>query len=205
MNTNGGTKNIIVYFRLWLRTYIKPVRFAETLKNKPAPWWGFIASLQRALMDSLLLYLPLALLGRIPPEPSYLPFIEDGNYYAALVGLTPLVLTGEWLLGCAVVHLILTACKYKSDFNIVLNITGFTALMIGSVLLLWDWAWVAIGGMTQYGLGISHLIIDVWGMTIAAIAFKKILNVPLWLGLIVNLIAVIVALPMAIMFMRSPL
>lgn len=156
-------------------------------------------------MDSLLLYLPLALLGRIPPEPSYLPFIEDGNYYAALVGLTPLVLTGEWLLGCAVVHLILTACKYKSDFNIVLNITGFTALMIGSVLLLWDWAWVAIGGMTQYGLGISHLIIDVWGMTIAAIAFKKILNVPLWLGLIVNLIAVIVALPMAIMFMRSPL
>jgi hypothetical protein len=204
-SSTGGTKNIKRYLRLWLQTYVKPVRFAETVEQTPAPWWGFIASLQRALMDSLFLYLPLALLGRIPPEPSYLPFIADGNYYLVLVGLTPLVLTAGWLLSCAVIHLILTACKYKSDFNSILNITGFTALMIGTVLILWDWVWVAIGGITQYGLGISHLVIDLWGITVAAIAFKIMLKVQLWLGMLVNLTAVIVALPMAIMFMRSPL
>jgi len=44
------------YVTLWLTVYINP-----------APQWGFIATLQRGLMDSLLTYLPVYLMGRIPP------------------------------------------------------------------------------------------------------------------------------------------
>ncbi len=206
----NGRFSVSGYIRLWFTAYINPVRFAAGLKNKPAPLWGFLASLQRALMDSLFLYLPVALMGRIPPEPSYLSFIADENYYFALVGFAAPVLLAEWLLGGAVIYMILRACRFKSGFDQILNITGFIALMIGSVLLVWDWIWIAVGGigaggLNQYWLGISHLVIDLWGIAVAAVVFKRILKVPVWLGALVNLAAIIAALPMAIMFMRSPL
>jgi hypothetical protein len=166
------------YINLWFTAYVKPGRFAARLESKPAPLWGFLASLQRALMDSLLLYLPAALLGPVPPEPSYLSFIADEHYYFALVGLAPPVLIAEWLLGGAVIYMILRACRFKSGFDQILNITGFITLMIGTVLLAWDWIWIAVvsigggtagSGINQYWLGISHLVIDLWGVALAAV------------------------------------
>ena len=102
-------------------------------------------------------------------------------------------------------HLILRISNRKSDIDQILNISGFVALAIGSVLILWDWIWVLLGGMNQYGLGISHLLIDIWGIAIATVGFKRILGVPIWLGILLNLIGMAVTLPIAIMFMRSPL
>ncbi len=193
------------YIKLWLTAYISPNRFASLLAKRPAPQWGFLASLQRAAMDSLLLYLPLALMGRIPPEPSYLRFIPDNRYYFALVGIAIVVLLTEWLLSSAIMHLILRMSKLKSDIDLILNISGFVALAIGTVLLIWDWIWVAIGGISQYGLGISHLLIDVWAIAISVVAIKRLLRVPIWLGILLNLAGIPLSLPLAIMFMRSPL
>jgi hypothetical protein len=193
------------YVQVWFTAYVNPSRFACELEGKPAPAWGFFAAMQRALMDAFLLYLPMALMGRVPPERSYLAFVADERYYGALVLMAPIVLLAEWLLAGATMHLILRLGRFESDMDQILNITGFVALAIGSVLLLWDWIWIGLGGLSQYSLGISHLIIDVWGIGIAAIAFKQILKVPIWLGVLLNAIGVIVALPMAIMFMRSPL
>lgn len=193
------------YVHVWFSAYVNPYRFARELAGKPAPLWGLLACLQRAFMDSLLLYLPLALLGRVPPERSYLSFISDERYYAALVGIAPVVLVAELLLAGAAMYLILRLTRFNSDFDQILNILGFTALAIGAVLLVWDWIWLGLGGMSQYSLGISHLIIDLWGVAIAAIAFKVILEVPVWLGVVLNMLGIFVALPLAIMFMRSPL
>ena len=193
------------YIQLWFTAYVSPSRFARELEGEPAPSWGFLASLQRAFMDGLLLYLPLALMGRIPPERSYLSFVADERYYAALVVIAPLVLLAEWLLAGAAMHLALRLIGFRSSFDQILNITGFVALAIGSVLLVWDWIWIGLGGFSQYTLGISHLAIDIWGIAIAAIAFRCTLDVPVWLGAFVNLLGIIVALPFAIMFMRSPL
>ena len=64
--------------------------------------------------------------------------------------------------------------------------------------------WLIIGGMNQYALGISHLSIDIWAIAISTIAFKRILNVPVWLGIVLSIIGIAVSLPFAIMFMRSP-
>ena len=193
------------YFKLWLTAYINPRRFADELRIKPAPQWGFFAALQRGLMDSLFTYLPVFLLGRIPPAPSNLSFIPTESYYGALIFLGPVVLLAIWLISSSLTHLILKLSLIKSDFDQILNITGFTALAVGSILILWDGLWLIIGGMNQYTLGISHLIIDIWAILITTIALKRIINVPIWLGILLSIIGIAVSLPFAIMFMRSPL
>ncbi len=193
------------YLRLWRSFYTSPRRFASDLSSAPSPRWGLLASVQRSLMDSLLLYLPLYLMGRLPPEPSYIGFIPNKVYYAALVGIAPVVLVAEWLLAAAAAHLVLRLAGRRSDIDQILNISGFVALGIGSVLLVWDWIWVLLGGMNQYWLGISHLVIDLWGVAVTALAFKKILGLPVLLGAALSILGIAAALPLAIMFMRSPL
>lgn len=192
------------YFRLWMTAYTNPRAFADGLKLAPAPKWGFYAALQRGLMDSLLIYLPVYLLGRTPPTPSYLSVFSTEIYYGALVFLAPIVLIAIWLISSVLLHLILRLSGRRSDIDILLNISGFVALAIGSVIALWDLAWLMLGGMTQYTLGISHLIIDIWAIAIATVALKRLLDVPVWLGILLNILGIAVAMPFAVMFMRSP-
>ena len=193
------------YVTLWLTAYINPIRFADELRKKPAPQWGFVAALQRGLMDSLLTYLPVYLLGRTPPTPSNLSFIQTESYYGALIFLAPIVLLVIWLTSSSVTHLILKLSLRRSDFDQILNISGFTALVVGSIIVLWDGLWLIIGGMNQYTLGISHFVIDIWAIVINTIALKRILNVPVWFGIILSIIGIAVSIPFAIMFMRSPI
>jgi len=193
------------YLKLWLTAYINPIRFADELRTKPAPQWGFVAALQRGLMDSLLTYLPVYLLGRIPPTPSNISFIPTESYYGALVFLAPIVLLGIWLFSSSVTHLILKLTLKRSDFDLILNISGFTALAVGTIIVVWDALWLIIGGMNQYSLGISHLIIDIWAIVITTISLKRILNVPVWLGIVLSIVGIAASIPFAIMFMRSPI
>jgi hypothetical protein len=58
------------FSQVWLTGYFNPSKMMEELAKKPAPHWGFYGQLCRALLDSLLLYLPLALMGREPSTPS---------------------------------------------------------------------------------------------------------------------------------------
>jgi hypothetical protein len=192
------------YVTLWLTAYINPRRFADELRTKPAPYWGFVAALQRGLMDSLLTYLPVYLLGRVPPTPSYLSFIPSESYYGALIFFAPLVLLAIWLISSSLIHLILKLSLKISDIDQILNISGFTALAVGSIIILWDGLWLIIGGMNQYTLGISHLVIDIWAIAITTIALKRILNIPIWLGIVLSIVGIAASIPFAIIFMRSP-
>ena len=103
------------YVKLWLTAYVNPRKFADELRMKPAPQWGFFAALQRGLMDSLLTYLPVYLLGSTPPTPSNLTFISTENYYGALIFLAPIVLVAIWLISSALTHLILKLSYKRSD------------------------------------------------------------------------------------------
>jgi hypothetical protein len=80
-----------------------------------------------------------------------------------------------------------------------------SALVVGSFILLWDWAWITIGGLDQYSLGFTHLAISLWGVAIGTVGLKRILGVPAWLGVLLNLLTFPIAVPFGIMFMRSPL
>ncbi|MFX1355254.1 MAG: hypothetical protein ACFFGP_14970 [Promethearchaeota archaeon] len=193
------------FVRVWFAGYYNPARMIEALRSKPAPRWGFYAQLLRAAMDSLLLYLPVAIMGRVPPTPSNLSFIPTERYYWHLIWLSPLVLGAEWLLGSAFTHVALRLTGRHSDFDQILNIMGFAALVVGASLIVWDWVWFSLGGVDQYFLGTSHLVIDLWGVVIGAIGLKRMLGVPTWLGALLSLLGIPVALPLAIMFMRSPL
>lgn len=177
----------------------------EQLHTKPAPQRGFYGMALRAALDSLLLYLPLALLGRIPPKPSNLSFLPTEQYYGHLIWLALLVLAAQWLLPSAFIHVVLRFTGRRSEFDQILNIFGMSALIVRAFFLLWDWAWMAIGGIDQYVLGISHLVVSLWAGVIETLGLKRILSVPIWLGAILSKLEIPIALPLGIMFMRSPL
>jgi len=193
------------FVRVWFAGYYSPVKMIEQLRSKPAPRWGFYGMLLRAALDSLLLYLPLALMGRIPPLPSNLSFLPTQHYYWHLIWLSPLVLAAQWLLPSAFIHVVLRLTGRRSDIDQILNIFGMSALVVGAFILVWDWAWVAVGGIDQYLLGIMHLVISLWAVAIETIGLKRILGVPVWLGLTLSILEIPIALPLGIMFMRSPL
>jgi hypothetical protein len=193
------------FVRVWFAGYYRPGKMIEALRSKPAPQWGFYGQLLRAALDSLLLYLPVALMGRIPPTPSNLSFLPTEQYYWHLIWLSPLVLGAQWLLGSAFAHVVLRLTGRRSDFDQILNIVGMATLVVGAFILVWDWTWVALGGANQYFLGISHLVIDLWTIVLITVGLKRILGVPVWLGALLSLLGIPIALPLGIMFMRSPL
>lgn len=193
------------FVRVWFAGYYNPAKMIDDLRSRPAPTWGFYGQLLRAAFDALLLYLPLALLGRVPPMPSNVAALPTSQYFWHLVWIAPLVLAAQWLLGGAFIHVVLRLCGRRSDFDHVLNIGGFAALVVGAFILLWDWLWIAVGGVDQYVLGASHLVISLWGIAIWTIGLKRTLGVPTWVGAVLSFLTIPIALPLAIMFMRSPI
>jgi hypothetical protein len=192
------------FFQLWLTGYVKPIKFIDELKKKPAPHWGIFASLLRGILDSLLMYLPISLMGRVPPTPSYLSFVPTERYYFALIWMAPFVLFAEMLMGSVIIHILLRLMGRHSDIDQIINVNGMSALIVGAVLVLWDWVWFALGMADQYFLGISHLVIALWAVAIIAIGLRKILSVPIWLSIVLSILIIPVGLPFAMMFMRSP-
>jgi hypothetical protein len=192
------------FIKLWLTGYVHPIRFIDQLKTKPAPYWGFYGQLVRAVLDSLLIYLPVALMGRVPPTPSYLASIPTEHYYTALVFLAPVVLLAQLLMHSAFLHVAIRLSGRPSSFDQIMNIVGMAALVVGAVLVPWDWMWFAIGGVDQIFLGISHLVISLWAMLLTVLGLKRTLDVPLWLGILLAILVIPVSLPFGIMFMRSP-
>jgi hypothetical protein len=118
--------------RLWLLGYIKPARMVDEPATKPAPQWGLFAQLVRSLLDALLLYLPLSLLGFVPPMPSFLPLFPTEHYFRTLVWLAPIVLIAELLLQAAVTHTVIRLTGRPSDFDRIVNIMGMPGLVVGA-------------------------------------------------------------------------
>lgn len=194
----------MAFLRLWLTAYRSPARFADGLRDKPAPHWGLYAIILRGLIDSLLLYLPVYLMGWQPPTPSYIPIFSTEHYYWTLIFIGPLVFLAHWLLGSALTHVVLRLTRRRSDVDLILNILGMTTLAIATVILAWDWLFIAAGWGNQYFLGISHLIIDGWGIAITVVAYKRLLGVPVWLVILLSLLGIATWLPFGMMVMRSP-
>lgn len=192
------------FVRVWFTGYYNPVKMIEQLRSKPAPQWGFYGMFLRAALVSLLLYLPLALMGRIPPDPSNLSFLPTEQYYWHLTWLSPIIFSAEWLLWPAFTHVVLRLTGQRSDIDQLLNVYGMSTIVVGANLLVWDWAWFALGGVNQYFSGIGHLVIVLWSVAIQTIGLKRILGVPIWLGVILSFLCIPLSIPFGIMFMRSP-
>lgn len=192
------------FIQVWFTAYVNPNRYVDLLEDQPAPHWGFYAQVLRGLFDSLLIYLPASLMGRQPATPSYLWLIPTESYYATLVWLTPLVFLVQWLLGAAAIHVFLRLVKAPSDMDQILNLTGMAGLVVAAVLVPWDWIWYLAGVANQYFLGISHLVIDIWWFVLIVAGLKRILGLPVKLGVISCILAFLAAIPFAVIIMRSP-
>lgn len=192
------------FFRVWLAGYYSPAQVVEGLKGAPAPQWGVYAQVFRALLDGLLLYLPLTLMGRQPSTPPYLSIFSAEGYYGTLVWLAPLFLVGQWLMLSALVHVLLRLLGRRSDLDQILNITGMAALIVGAFLVVWDWVWIAAGWHDEVLLGLSHMVLVLWGAAIMVLGLKRILDVPIWLGVVLNVIWMVAGWPLAALVMRSP-
>jgi hypothetical protein len=143
-------------------------------------------------------------MGRAPATPSYLTFISTESYYLALTLLAPLFLVGQWLLLGAVAHVILRLLGLQSALDQILNVTGMAALVVGAALVVWDWLWVSAGWENAVALGISHLVLDIWGVVLTALGFEKTMGVPRWLGALLSLATITLGVPLAAIFMRAP-
>ena len=92
-----------------------PARFADGLRDKPAPHWGLVAVVLRGLIDSLLLYLPIYLMGWQPPIPSFIPIFSTEHYYRTLIFIGPLLFLAHWLMSGALTHVVLRLTRRRSD------------------------------------------------------------------------------------------
>ena len=192
------------FFRVWWSGYVDPLGVGGRLEGRPALRWGFYGQALRALFDSLLLYLPLALLGRQPSTPPTLSLIPADSYYLASVGFMPVFLLAQWLLLGLVLHLLLKALRRRSDLGWILNLTGMAALVVGAFLVAWDWGCVLFGVRSDVFLGLSHLALDGWGVAIIAAGLRRQLGVPIGLGLALTLLYLILAVAPAMLIVRGP-
>jgi hypothetical protein len=136
--------------------------------------------------------------------PSALTFLPTETYYTSLVYIMPLFLMLQWLMLSALTHLILRLLGRRSDLDQLLNIGGMAALVVGAWLVVWDWAYILVGGQDFYFLGISHLVFSIWGILITILGLRRILDVPVWLGLLLYLVNMVFGYPLNMIFVRPP-
>lgn len=172
--------------RTWVAGYSLPRRFVRELSRSPAPQTGLYAALLRAGLVVLLLYLPLALMGRQPSLESALTFLPTERYYLASVFFMGPYLLLQWLCVSAGMHVVLRLSRRPSDFDRILNLNGALGIVVGAVLVAWDWLWILAGWHDEIFLGVSHLILVTWGILLGTVYLNRRLQVPVWLALVLQ-------------------
>ncbi|MBN1836883.1 MAG: hypothetical protein JW820_13595 [Spirochaetales bacterium] len=195
---------MVPLLRTWLAGYSCPGGFVRELDRAPAPQTGLYGSLLRAGMDSLLLYLPLALMGRRPSLGSALAFLPTERYYLASVFFMPPYFLMQWLFLSAGMHVVLRLSRRPSDFDRILNLNGATDLVVGAVLVPWDWLWILAGWHDEVLLGISHLVLVTWGIVLGTVYLNRSLEVPVWLAVVLQVASVALAAAISSVVVRAP-
>ena len=191
------------FLRVWFTGIIRPNTAFRILEEKPAPAWGLISILARFIGTSLTSILALRLLNFKPFIPSSLTFLTDSKYYQAEIFFLPIFGIGAWLLSSALVHLILRLSGRENHIDWIMNVIGFSLLVVMPVVWLLAWAGIAFG---FYGAAFAipiHGGISLWEVTLMGIGFKRMENLgwaPAWLlGLVVK---AGVYIPLAAIFIR---
>jgi hypothetical protein len=104
-----------------------------------------------------------------------------------------------------VAHLILRLAGRSNDYDVILNVTGMSAIIIEPVLLAWDWLAYAAGwSQNAVFMGLSHAVIAwPWGLALAAIGLKRLLGLPARISVPLMLLIDLLFMPLAMTFVRS--
>jgi hypothetical protein len=173
------------------------------LEEKSAPIWGFTSILVRFVGTSLTSILALHLIHNTPFVPSYLTFLSENNYYQAEVFFLPIFGIGAWLLSSALVHLILIISGRLSSMDWIMNVIGFSLLVVMPVVWFLDWSGIALG---FYGASATipvHTIVSFWEIGLMGIGFKQTGNLN-WAGALILgfIVKAGVYIPLAAIFIR---
>ncbi|MBN1483395.1 MAG: hypothetical protein JXA37_01625 [Chloroflexia bacterium] len=161
------------FLRLWLVALGRPARALALLREKPAPAWGLYATLVRFVVTALTSILALQLLGRRPFVPPYVTFLDGAHYYRAEVLFLPLFGLAAWLLASALVYLLLRLARIDADVDWIMNVIGFSLLVVMPVVWLVDWTAIALD---VYGAGFTipvHALVSLWEIALMSIGFKS--------------------------------
>ena len=190
------------FMQVWLSGLVRPSRAFDELKTKPAPLWGLSAVLIRFIITSFTTILALHLLDREPFTPPNLTFLTTDNYYAAETAFLPVFGLAMWLLGSAVVHVILRLVGKQSDFDQILNIIGLGMLIPMPIVWLWDWTMIALNWYQMTVMAVSHSLFALWGVVVHSIGFKRILGLQALTSIGLALVIPAVYIPLAMIFVR---
>jgi len=192
------------FLQVWMSAYLQPSRAIEALKEKRKPEWGFYGYVIRGVGTSIFYYVPSILLGRQPGVPSYLVFWPTETYYYVLAFAFPVVSLGIWLLCGALTHVALRFLGRPSEIDHILNINGISWLVLGPVILSFDWFLIlAFWEVDVYLWGLSHLLLDLWYLYLIAVGYKKILGLPYWLSVCLFMLQMAASVPIAILLLRD--
>jgi hypothetical protein len=171
------------FLQVWFLAIIRPSGAYDRLLEAPAPHWGLYATLVRFVGTALTSILALALLDKRPFVPPYVTFLDEAGYYRAEVLFLPLFGLAVWLLSSGLVHLILRLFRLEGDIDWVMNVIGFSLLVVMPVVWLVDWAAIALG---VYGASFTipiHAAVSFWEVGLMAVGFNRIQGVT-WLAAI---------------------
>lgn len=190
------------FVQVWLSGLINPIRSLDELKGKPAPQWGLLAVLIRFIPTSLIVTLPLFLLGREPFTPSSLTFLTTQNYYMAQVVFLPIFGVTIWLLMSAFAHVVLRLAGKGSDFDQVLNIVGVGMLIPIPVVWAWDVTMIALNLYQLPVMAVSHALFQLWEASIEAVGFVRLLRLGIVPAIGVALVINALYIALAMIFIR---
>jgi hypothetical protein len=138
-----------------------------------------------------------------PFVPPYLSILPEENYYIYEVFFLPLFGVGAWLLSSGVIHLILRISNRVSRIDWIMNVIGFSLLVVMPVVWLFDWMGIAF---SFYGANFTiplHAGISLWEVGLLAIGFNRMEGVGWFQAIIFGLIVKVgVYIPLAAIFIR---
>jgi hypothetical protein len=191
------------FLQVWLLGIVNPSRAFDELRKKPAPAWGLWAVLLRFVVTALTTTLALHLLGRTPFAPSYLTFLPTESYFAAEIFFLPVFGLAVWLLGSALVHLFLRLAGRPGGFDWVLNVIGFSLLIVMPVVWFLDWLAIALNAYGAGVIPVIHVLLSLWEVALIGIGLSKMEGVRFWPACLLGLIFVGgVYIPLSILFVR---
>ena len=162
------------FLNLWFLAMIRPREAYNLLLEVPAPKWGLYSTLIRFIGTATTSILALHLLDRRPFVPPYITFIDETEYYRAEIFFLPLFGIAAWLLSSALIHLILRLSRIDNNIDWVMNVIGFSLLVVMPVVWLVDWATIAID---VYGATFTipiHATVSIWEVALMTMGFRRI-------------------------------
>jgi hypothetical protein len=106
--------------------------------------------------------------------PPYLAILNEANYFLAEIFFLPLFGVAAWLLSSALVHLILRLTGSGCHIDRVMNVIGFSLLVVMPVVWLVDWATIAIDAYGANSTIPIHAAVSIWEVALMAVGFRRI-------------------------------